>query len=380
MQVKLSVMAVIATMLFAAAVSAQDLVVKIGHVGPISGGLAAAGKENENGARMAIDELNARGVSIGGRTAKFRLIAVDAYTDTAGSTSAQKLVDARVDGVIGHLLSGPSIVASKIYSAAGIPQISASATHPLFTRNGLKTTFRVVADDTRIGTVLARYAVLDLKAVRIALIDDGSPYGQGIAGEFSKALSAAGGNIVETRHMDVNMTDFSTILTAVAAKRADLVFFGGATDQAGQLIQQMKQEGIGARLMGGDAMCLPDLPPRAGGAMADDQVICAKMDGVDKAGRPAMDKFRADFERKFGVEPLIYAPHAYDAVMVMVDAMVRAGSSEPAKYLPALAATRGYKGVTGPISFDSKGDIENAAVTLFTYRGWKQTAIEIVRD
>src|ERR1041384_8303150 len=170
---------------FAGSAMAEDLVVKIGHVGPTSGPIAHLGKDNENGARMAIDELNAKGVTIGGKKAKFELLAEDDAGDPKqGTAAAQKLVDSKVNGVIGHLNSGTSIPASKVYSDAGIPQISPSATNPKFTRQGFKTTFRVVADDVHLGGTLGRYAVKELKGKSIVTIDDRTPYGQGVAEEF----------------------------------------------------------------------------------------------------------------------------------------------------------------------------------------------------
>jgi branched-chain amino acid transport system substrate-binding protein len=379
MQVRLKLLALAAATLFAGAVSAQELIVKIGHVGPTSGAIAHLGKDNEYGARMAIDDLNAKGVVIGGKKAKFELLAEDDAADPKqGTAVAQKLVDSKVNGVVGHLNSGTTIPASKIYFDAGIPQISPSATNPKYTRNGYKTAFRVVADDAQLGGTLGRYAVQQLKAQKFAVIDDRTAYGQGVAEEFSKAAKAAGGSIVETQFTSANATDFTAILTAVKSKNPDLVFFGGMDAVAGPMIRQMKQLGINAKFMGGDGICSGELPKLAAGAMADGQVVCAEAGGVDEAGKPGMEKFRADFKKKFGLDVQIYAPYVYDAVNVMVAAMVKAGSADPAKYLPVLAKTDGYKGVTGTISFDEKGDIKNGALTLYTYKGEKRDQIAVV--
>jgi branched-chain amino acid transport system substrate-binding protein len=380
MQVKFNVVAMAAAMAFAGAASAQDMVVKIGHVGPTSGGIAHLGKDNENGARMAIDELNAKGVMIGGKKAKFELLAEDDAGDPKqGTAVAQKLVDSKVNGVVGHLNSGTSIPASKIYSDAGIPQISPSATNPKFTRNGYKTTFRVVADDVHLGGTLGRYAVKELKGKSIAVIDDRTAYGQGVAEEFTKAVKASGGAIAETQFTTDKSTDFTAILTAVKSKNPDVVFFGGMDAVAGPMIRQMKQLGINAKFMGGDGICSGELPKLAAGAMADGQVVCAEAGGVEGTQKAGMDKFRADFKKKFNADVQIYAPYVYDAVNVMVAAMVKAGSADPAKYLPVLAATDGYKGVTGTIAFDNKGDVKNGALTLFTYKGEKREQIAVVR-
>ena len=369
-----------AALLVAGTVSAQDLVVRIGHVGPTSGGIAHLGKDNENGARMAIDELNAKGVTIGGKKAKFELLAEDDAADPKqGTAAAQKLVDAKVNGVIGHLNSGTSIPASKIYSDAGIPQISPSATNPKFTRNGYKTTFRVVADDVHLGGTLGKYAVQQLKGKSIAVIDDRTAYGQGVADEFEKGVKGAGGKVVGREFTNDKATDFTAILTSLKAKKPDVVFFGGMDAVAGPMLRQMKQLGIDAKFVGGDGICTGELPKLAAGTMGDSQVVCAEAGGVEGATKKSMDDFNAAFKKKFNADVQIYAPYVYDAVNVMVAAMVKAGSAEPAKYLPVLAKTEGYKGVTGTIAFDNKGDIKNGALTLFTYKGGKRDQIAVVR-
>jgi branched-chain amino acid transport system substrate-binding protein len=372
---------VIAAVAFAAAsqVSAQE-VVKIGHVGPTSGGIAHLGKDNENGARMAIDELNAKGVSIGGKKVKFELLAEDDGGDPKqGTAAAQKLVDSKVAGVVGHLNSGTSIPASKIYSDAGIPQISPSATNPKFTRQGFKTTFRVVADDVHLGGTLGRYAAKELKGKSIAVIDDRTAYGQGVADEFEKGVKGAGGKTVAREFTNDKATDFTAILTNLKAKKPDIVFFGGMDAVAGPMIRQMKQLGIKAKFMGGDGICSGELPKLAGGAMDDGQVVCAEAGGVEGEQKKGMEDFKARFKTKFGADVQIYAPYVFDALNVMVAAMEKAGSSDPAKYLPVLAKTSGYKGVTGNISFDEKGDVKNGALTMFTYKAGNREQIAVVR-
>lgn len=380
MQVKLNLVVAAAALIAAGTASAQEVVVKIGHVGPTSGAIAHLGKDNENGARMAVDELNAKGVMIGGKKAKFELLAEDDGADPKqGTAAAQKLVDSKVNGVIGHLNSGTSIPASKIYSDAGIPQISPSATNPKYTRQGYKTTFRVVADDVHLGGTLGRYAVKELKGKSIAVIDDRTAYGQGVAEEFAKAVKAAGGTIAEQQFTTDKATDFSAILTQIKGKKPDVVFFGGMDAVAGPMLRQMKQLGISAKFMGGDGICSGELPKLAAGSIADGQVVCAEAGGVEGAQKAGMEKFKTDFKKKFNADVQIYAPYVYDAVMVMADAMVKAGSADPAKYLPTLAKTSAYKGVTGDIAFDEKGDIKNGALTLFTYKGEKREQIAVVR-
>jgi len=366
---------------FAGAASAQELVVKIGHVAPISGAIAHLGKDNENGARMAIDELNAKGVTIGGKKAKFELLAEDDAADPKqGTAAAQKLVDAKVNGVIGHLNSGTTIPASKIYHDAGIVQISPSATNPKYTQQGFKGAFRVVANDGQLGGTLGRYAVQINKAKRIAVIDDRTAYGQGVAEEFIKGVKSKGASaeIVARQYTNDKATDFNAILTAIKSKNPDTVFFGGMDAVAGPMLRQMKALGINAKFMGGDGICSQGLAQLAGDALGEGQVVCAEAGGVEEAQKKGMEDFRAAFKQKFGTEVQIYAPYVYDSVMVMVEAMKKAGSAEPAKYLPELAKIK-YKGVTGNIAFDSKGDIKEGTLTLYTYKGGKREQIAVVK-
>ena len=377
-QVKLAVP--LAVMALTGAVQAQELVVKIGHVGPTSGAIAHLGKDNELGARMAIDDLNAKGVTIGGKKAKFELLAEDDAGDPKqGTAAAQKLMDSKVNGVIGHLNSGTTIPASKVYSDAGVPQISPSATNPKFTRNGYKTAFRVVADDVHLGGTLGKYSVQQLKGKSIAVIDDRTAYGQGVADEFEKGVKSAGGKVVGREFTNDKATDFTAILTSLKAKKPDVVFFGGMDAVAGPMLRQMKQLGISAKFVGGDGICTGELPKLSAGTMADEQVVCAEAGGVEGESKKSLDDFKVKFKAKYKADVQIYAPYVYDAVNVMVDAMVKAGSAEPAKYLPVLAKTDGYKGVTGTISFDNKGDIKNGALTLFTYKSGSRQQLAVVR-
>ena len=360
--------------------TAAPAVVKIGHVGPTSGAIAHFGKDNENGARLAVEELNAEGVMIDGKKVTIELMAEDDAADPKqGTAVAQKLADAKVVGVVGHLNSGTTIPASKIYSDAGIPQISPSATNPKYTRQGFKTAFRVVADDVHLGSTLGKYAVGTLKGKSIAVIDDRTAYGQGVAEEFTKAVEAAGGKVVAKEFTTDKATDFNSILTTIKGKKPDVVFFGGMDAVAGPMLKQMKSLGIKAKFMGGDGICSTELVKLGGDAIVDDQVFCAEAGGVEGEAKAGMEEFKTKFKTKFNADVQVYAPYVYDAVKIMVAAMVKANSSDPVKYLPVLAATADFKGVTGPITFDEKGDIKNGALTLKTVRGGKLETLAVIR-
>jgi len=371
--------AVLAALSLATTCGFAQSVVTIAHVGPTSGAIAHLGKDNENGAVLAVEELNAAGVTIGGQKVTLKLMTEDDAADPKqGTAVAQKLADAKVAGVVGHLNSGTTIPASKIYSDAGIPQISPSATNPKYTRQGFKTAFRVVADDTQLGGTLGRYAVGTLKANTIAVIDDRTAYGQGVAEEFKKAAEAAGAKTVTREFTNDKASDFNAILTTIKGKKPDVVFFGGMDAVAGPMLRQMKSLGIKAKFMGGDGICSTELVKLGGDSISDNQVYCAEAGGVDGKGKAGMEAFKAKFKAKFGADVQVYAPYVYDSVKLMVAAMVKAGSSDPAKYLSALAATK-YDGVTGPITFDEKGDIKGGALTLKTIKSGKLEEIAVIR-
>ena len=230
----------------------------------------------------------------------------------------------------------------------------------------------------QLGQALGHYAVQKMGARRVAVIDDRTAYGQGLVTEFSKGLRDQGATIVAREFTHDKASDFNAILTKIRASKPDLVFFGGMSAVAGPMLRQMKQLGMNVKMMGGDGICSDEIHKLAGGAMADGQVFCAEAGGVDAAGKPAMDKFRADYKKRFGIDVQINAPYAYDAVMTMAEAMVKAGSSAPAKYLPVLARIE-TKGVTGPIAFDARGDIRDGTITLYTFKGGRRTVLAVTK-
>ena len=365
-------------MAFAGSAGAQE-VVKIGHVGPISGPSAHLGKDNENGARMAIDELNAKGFKLNGKLVKLQLLTEDDGADPKqGTAVAQKLVDAKVNGIIGHLNSGTSVPASRIYNMAGIPQISPSTTATQYTKQNFPGAFRVVANDGKLGGTLGKYAVTTLGAKNIAVIDDRSTYGQGVADEFVKGAKGPGVKIVGKEFTSPTATDYTAILTSLRGKKPDLIFFGGMDSVGGPMMKQMKALGINAKFMGGDGICTEALSRLAGDAVGENKVVCAEAGGVKADQEKAMVDFRERYKKKFGIDVQLYAPYVYDAVMTMTTAMQNANSADPKKYLPELKKIN-YQGVTGTIKFDPKGDIQDGALTLYTFKGGKKTKIDVIR-
>jgi branched-chain amino acid transport system substrate-binding protein len=373
MKLKITVAAAIAAA--AGVAMAQDMVVKIGHVAPISGSQAAYGKDNENGARMAIEDLNAQGVTIGGKKIKFELQAEDDAADPKqGAAVAQKLCDAKVAGVAGHLNSGTTIPASKIYNECGIPHITPSATNPNLTKPGYKTTFRLLANDNALGAGLAFYAADALKLKRIAIIDDRTAYGQGVAEVFKRTAAAKGITIVDEQFTNDKAVDFMAILTQIKSKNPDGVFYGGMDPQAGPMLRQMEQLGMAnVKYFGGDGICTNDLIKQAAGAKTLDNVICAE-GGASLAKMPGGDAWMKRYEAKYPNAFQVYSPYTYDAVFVLVDAMKRANSTDPKVYGPVIGSAN-FKGVTTTVQFESNGELKNPAMTLYTYKGDKKIAL-----
>ena len=353
----------------------DDKVIKIGHVAPLTGGIAHLGKDNEFGAQLAIEQANAAKVKIGGKEVQFVLVPEDDQADPkVGTTVAQKLVDAKVRGVVGHLNSGTSIPASPIYNGAGIPVISGSATNPKLTEQGFKTQFRVVGRDDQQGPAIASYLATQNKPKTVAVIDDATAYGEGIANEVEKTLKASGVAVLPREKGTDKTVDWKAILTKLKGSEIDAVFYGGMDATGGPLLKQARELEIKAVFSFGDGACTDKMKELAGEAA--DGLLCSQ------AGIPpqAADKAFLDaFKKKFNVEPILYAPFTYDATNLLIEAMKKADSSDPAKYLPELAKID-FKGATGRIGFDAKGDRKDAEITIFTMKGGKLEPIAVVKS
>ena len=369
---KLTVAAAIAAI--AGLASAQE-VVKIGHVAPLSGPQAHYGKDNDSGVRMAIDDLNAKGVTIGGKKVKLEIQSEDDAADPKqGTAAAQKLCDAKVAGVVGHLNSGTTIPASKVYHDCGIPHITGAATNPALTKPGYDTTYRIIANDNALGAALALYAADKLKLKKVAVIDDRTAYGQGVAEIFAKTAKSKGMTVVDQQFTNDKATDFMAILTAIKAKNPDAIFYGGMDPQAGPMLRQMEQLGMtNVKFFGGDGICTTEIAKLSGGAKTLGNTICAE-GGASLAKMPGGMAWKKRFDEKYPGVYQIYSPYTYDATFVLVDAMVRAKSTDPKKYIPELKKTN-FKGVTANIQFEANGELKNAASTLYTYKDGKKEAL-----
>ncbi|WP_028209432.1 branched-chain amino acid ABC transporter substrate-binding protein [Paraburkholderia mimosarum] len=356
--------------------AAADQVVRIGHVGPLTGGSAHLGKDNENGARLAVEEINAKGLTIDGQKVTLVLDGQDDAADPRQATQvAQKLVDDKVVAVIGHLNSGASIPASKIYSDAGIVQISPSSTNPSYTQQGFKTTYRVVATDAQQGPALADYAAKNLNVKTVAVVDDSTAYGQGLANEFEKTAKALGIKVLSHDATNDKAVDFRAILTKIKGENPDAIMYGGMDATGGPFAKQARQLGLRAKVLSGDGVCTESLVQLAGAAT--DNVVCSQAGmAVERMNGGAA--FAAKYEKRFGHPIEFDAPFTYDAVYIIVDAMKRAKSTDHAKVLAQIPSTD-YKGVIGETIFDSKGDLKHGVISLYNYKAGKKTLLDVVK-
>ena len=356
----------------ATSATAQEMVVKIGHSGPLSGPQAFSGKDNENGARLAVEELNAKPLTIGGKKIKFELQSEDDQGDPkAGVAAAQKLVDQGVKYVVGPYNSGVAIPAARAYNDAGA-LIAPVATNPKLTLQGYKGIFRVNASDTQLGSKMALYAANEMKLKTVAVIDDRTAFGQGVAEEFKKQAKASGVTVAGHEFTTDKAFDFTPILTKLKSKNVQAIFFGGYAPQAAPLARQMKQLGINAKLLGSETICTAEMGKLGGDAVGDNVVCIQGITVLDKAG--AGPAFKAKFKARFKQDPDVYAATYYDATMMFAQAMQKVNSVDPAKVGPEIANGT-YKGVAGTYAFDSHGDMKSSPVTIFNFKGGQPVPI-----
>jgi branched-chain amino acid transport system substrate-binding protein len=356
----------------ASSVAAQTTIVKIGHSGPLTGSQAFAGKDNENGLRLAIEELNAKPITVAGKKVTFELHSEDDQGDPkAGVGAAQKMIDSGVKFVVGPYNSGVTIPASRTYNDAGVV-LATVASNPKITEQGHKNLFRVGASDIQMGAKMALYAAKDLKLKVVAVVDDRTAYGQGAADEFTKQAKLSGLKVVAREFTNDKATDMTAILTNLKSKNVDAVFLGGYAPQGAPMARQMKQLGINAKLLGGDTICSAEMGRLGGDAVAEN-VLCAQGGAIlDKqANGPA---FKAKYKKRFNGEADVYASSFYDAMYLISEGMKKANSLEPAK-VSAEISKNVYKGVAGTYAFDEKGNMKQSPVTIFTFKNGQPVAL-----
>jgi branched-chain amino acid transport system substrate-binding protein len=339
-----------------------DETILIGLAGPLTGPSARIGKDLENGAQLAIADANAQKPTLQGKPVTFKLLSEDDQSDPRTAVAvAQRLVDEGVAGVVGHWNTGTSIPAARIYHDAGIAQVAPVATGHGYTQQGFDTSFRVMGHDDDGGHYAGDYAVKVLKAKRIAVIDDRTAFGQGLADEFIKSLAAQGLQPVAREYVDDKTVDFSAVLTTVRGKNADLIFFGGVDSQAAPLARRIKQLGMNTQLMGAGGFVSQTFLTLA---QKEGEGVVALEPGLPLEQMPGGKAFEQAYRDRYKTHIELHAPFAYDATRVLIAAIEQAGSADPADYLPKLRAIH-YQGVTGTIAFDAQGNLQQPSFTLY---------------
>ena len=362
--------------------AADEVCVKIGSGAPKTGGIAHLGKDNENGVQLAVNEINAKGnLVIGGKKVKLAMVGEDDAGDPKqGPVVAQKLVDAKVVGVVGHLNSGVSIPANAVYAAAGLAQISPSSTNPDYTLKGNKTpkgsvsSYRVVATDAQQGPSLAKY-MLAHNGKSVAILDDATQYGKGLADQVEKTMKEGGANVVNREAATDKTTDFKAVLTKIKGLNPDYIFWGGMDDTAATLVKQMKELGIAAKLVSADGACTDKFIELSGAAGKG--TICS-VAGMPLEKMPKGKDFTANYEKTFaGQKVQIYSPFSYDATYAIVEAMKIANSYDPEAIAAAMQKVN-FEGLIGQIAFDDKGDIKGGAISIFEAKD-KLEVVDIIK-
>jgi branched-chain amino acid transport system substrate-binding protein len=357
--------------------------IKIGIGAPLTAGAVALGQGMERGAKLAIKKANE-----GERAKKLGITFEGVPGDDQGDPKIGVNVantfasDPNLLGVMGHLNSGVSIPASKVYNEKKIVQVSPASTNPALTLQGLNNVFRVCTIDSVQGPAAADRA-FKLGYKKAVVIDDSTPYGEGLAAEFAKEFAKVGGTVVFTEKTSDKDTDFNALVTKIKGAGPDIIYYGGIYNAGALLAKQSKDAGVKAPLMGGDGLYDPEFINLAGAAQAEGDFTTSV--GLPLDQLPKGQEFKAAFEKEYpGQEIAAYDAYSYDAADVIIDGILTAAEkvgtdkvTSPAgrdEVIKAVAAFNG-EGVTGAISFDKNGDTTNKAITLYKVEGGKWVAV-----
>lgn len=350
--------ALVATGLFAGNAWADVLV---GVAGPLTGPNAAFGAQLQKGAEQAAADINAAG-GINGEMVRI-VLGDDASDVEQGMSVANRFVADGVAFVIGHFNSSVSIPASEVYAQNGIMQITPASSNPNFTERGMWNTFRTTGRDDQQGVVAGGYIAENFKGANVAVIHDRTPYGQGLADETKKVMNAAGIQEVMYESIAPNETDYSKLITEMHKLGVSLVYFGGNDIEAGLIIRQMAQSGLGASFMSGDASVSNELSSIAGDAVVGTLMTFAPDPRTNPAAADVVEKFRAA-----GFEPEAYTLHSYAALQVIAEAAKAAGVNEPEAVAAAAKEKGPFKTVLGELRFDAKGDMARPDYVVYEWQ------------
>ena len=335
--------------------------ISIGAAGPLSGQNTLQGEQLRRGAEMAVADLNARGGVLGQRV---RLIVADDACDPDQAVAvANRLVSERVVMVSGHLCSGSSIPASKVYTRAGIVMISPASTNPKLTDEGGPNVFRVIGRDDQQGLVAGNYLADHWGKTKIAILHDGQSYGKGLAEETLKRLIKRGVQAAMYGEYKHGEKDYSALVGKMRDAEIAVAYVGGYVTEAALILRQARDQGYGLELVSGDSLESPEFWLITGPAGEGTMFTFAPDARRNPEAAPVVARFRA---AKY--EPDGYTLHAYGGIQAWAQAVTRAGSLDPSKVTASLRSHQ-FETVLGKISFDKKGDVTSTAWVWYV---WKQ--------
>lgn len=341
----------------------------IGVAAPMTGDQSKLGGDIERGARLAVEEWNARG-GINGK--KIRLEVGDDQHDPKQAVSvANKLVNSGIVGMVGHFNSSASIPASDVYHSSGVPMITPGSTNPKLTDQGFWNVFRVCGRDDQQGKVAADFVGGQLKLKRVAILHDKTIYGQGLAEEFRKSLAAyPETEVISFDGVTQGDKDFRGVLTSLKGKNPDLFFFGGVFPEGGQLAKQAKEVGLAAPMLTGDGVIDPKFIEIAGPAAEGTYLTFTP----DPEKMPEAKGFLEKYKAKHGNELAPYAIYSYDAANILLSALAEAekeGKIKEGKRVAEIIRNVKYNGALGHIEFDEKGDVKKSPYIVWITKNGK---------
>ncbi len=329
--------------------------------GPLTGEQAAFGQQMKAGAEQAVADLNKSGGVLGQQIVLD--VGDDACDPKQAVSIANQFASKGVKMVAGHFCSGSSIPASKVYSEEGILEISPASTNPKYTDEGSWNTFRTCGRDDEQGKVAGDYLAKHYKAEKIAILNDNSAYGKGLADETVKALHQAGGKEVLATAYTPGEKDYSSLVSRLKQAGVTVIYVGGYHTEAGLIIRQAKEQGMKATLVGGDALVTNEFWQIAGDAGAGTIMTFPPDPRLMKTATDVVKEFKAK-----NIDPEGYVLYTYAAVQVWADAAKKVGSVDPKKVATALKATGKWSTVLGPVSFDKKGDTTEGGYVFYVWK------------
>ena len=355
---RLAALALGAGLALTATASAQDLT--IGVAGPMTGQYASFGQQLKNGADQAVADINAAGGVLG------KKIAIEVGDDACDPNQAravgEKFASEKVPFVAGHYCSSSSIPASEAYAEGNVLQITPASTNPTFTERGLWNTFRVCGRDDQQGAVAGKYLAANFKGKNIAILQDKSTYGKGLADETKKALNKAGVKEKLYEAYTQGDKDFNALVSKLKAAAIDVVYVGGYHTEAGLILRQMRDQGMKAQMISGDALATNEFWSITGPA-GEGMLFTF---GPDPRKKPTAAAVVKKFKDK-GIDPEGYTLYTYAALQVWSQAAKKAGTTDAKKVAATMHAGK-WDTVLGPISYDKKGDI---TVVDYVFYVWK---------